>query len=322
MRGGLLVSGAALVFLCCFPMLGHTDDGGGAGGADGVGADGVQRYRYKKRCEQLRGEQAAGKATYTLHHEWAQLDCNFWTSRDVAGAETGAYVYRYLDYAALVQRMKALADLYPSLVRLRTAQDRYDLPTAGMCSEDMRGIQKAACRVWILEIGSEERPAADKPQMLLSGALHGNERVGPTTLVELATFLLGRYTADPWIKMLLDTRTIVMVPAANAVGYYQNKREELGVDPNRDFAYDTSQQSCMRTVAARSLNEVWRSHIFSFAVTFHGGDNLLAFPWGDTAHCPGFPRACTGACARARTRASERERARAREREILTWTER
>jgi hypothetical protein len=64
------------------------------------------------------------------------------------------------------------------------------------------------------------------------------------------------------------------------------------VDPNRDFAYDTSAASCMRTVAARALNEIWRSHVFAFAVTFHGGDNLLAFPWGDTAHCPGFPGTC------------------------------
>jgi hypothetical protein len=226
--------------------------------------------------------------------------------------------------------MKALADLYPTLVRLRTAQDRYDLPTAGTCSEDLRGVKKAACRVWILEIGQEGSSGAkftERPQVLLSGALHGNERIGPTTLVELATFLLGRYRIDPWIKRLLDTRVVVIVPAANGIGYYENRylpepatslahsasarrqasyhptfltrvrdrREELGVDPNRDFAYDTTAQNCMRTVAARALNELWRSSAFAFAVTFHGGDNLLAFPWGDTAHCPGFPGKCKGA---------------------------
>ena len=30
------------------------------------------------------------------------------------------------------------------------------------------------------------------------------------------------------------------------------------------------------------------------AVTYHGGENLIAFPWGDTAHCPGFPGRCRG----------------------------
>jgi hypothetical protein len=269
---------SAVVLVVLFPLLGSTDDS--------------PSFRNRIRCEQLSTEKATGRLSYTFHNDWAALDCNFWATRDHAGAETGTYVYRYLDYPSLVQRMRALADIYPTFVQLRTAQDRYDLPAVGTCSADHRGVTKAACYVWILEIGSQEGTARDKPQLLLSGALHGNERIGPTTLVELATFLLGRYHTDPWVKRLLDTRTIVMVPAANAVGYHQNKREELGIDPNRDFAYDTSNQACMRTVAARALNEIWRSSLFAFAVTFHGGDNLLAFPWGDTSHCPGFPAQC------------------------------
>ena len=139
--------------------------------------------------------QESGRLRQTFDEEWAQFDCNFWTTRDTTGAETDTYVYRYLDYAALVQRMKALAEIYPTLARLRTAQDSYDLPTAGMCSEDVRGIEKAACRVWILELGSEDdeerrrRGGSGAPQLLLSGALHGNERIGPTALVELAQLL-------------------------------------------------------------------------------------------------------------------------------------
>jgi hypothetical protein len=270
-----------LVLLALIPVLGSTDV--------------LDHLRTRRLCENLDAQHAAGKGVpYNFHEEWAQYDCNFWATRDASGAETGTYVYRYLAYAALVQRMRALADVYPALVRLRTAQARYDLPTAGVCPGDAKGVEKTGCRVWILELGSEA-DAAEKPQVLLSGALHGNERIGPTTLVELATFLLGRYTTDPWARRLLDTRTIVIVPAANAIGYHLNRRDELGVDPNRDFAFDTSPVSCMRTVAARALNEIWRSHVFSFALTFHGGDNLLAFPWGDTAHCPGFPHKCEGA---------------------------
>ena len=270
----------------------------------GSTADGGRNRMPRTRCEELQAGAKSGQPASTMRHEWATLDCSFWTTRTDRGVETGTYVYRYLGYAALIQRMKALAAMYPSLVRLRTAQERYNLPTAGTCSEDTRGIEKAACRVWILELGAEKDAVgggdggaatrSDKPQVLLSGALHGNERIGPTTLVELATLLCGRYGTDPWVTRLLDTRAVVMVPAANAVGYHENKREELGVDPNRDFAFDTAAPNCMRTIAARALNELWRESLFSFAVTFHGGDNLLAFPWGDTRHCPGFPAKCQG----------------------------
>ena len=40
-----------------------------------------------------------------------------------------------------------------------------------------------------------------------------------------------------WLARLVTTRRIVIVPTANALGYYQNIREEDGIDPNR---YDTS----------------------------------------------------------------------------------
>lgn len=36
-----------------------------------------------------------------------------------------------------------------------------------------------------------------------------------------------------WLARLLTTRRIVIIPTANALGYFQNTREEDGVDPNR-----------------------------------------------------------------------------------------
>jgi len=124
-----------------------------------------QYQRFRNRCERLQKDMTSGKLGYTFHDEWKNMDCNFWSTRDAAGAEIGTYVYRYLSYPDLVQRMQVLADLYPSLVRLQTAQDRYDLPPAGMCSQDTHGIQPAACRVWILELGSEDDKVKDKPQV-------------------------------------------------------------------------------------------------------------------------------------------------------------
>ena len=153
-----------LVLLALLPVLRSTDV--------------LDHLRTRRLCENLDAQHAAGKGVpYNFHEEWAQYDCNFWATRDASGAETGTYVYRYLAYAALVQRMRALADVYPALVRLRTAQARYDLPTAGVCPGDAKGVEKTGCRVWILELGSEA-DAAEKPQVLLSGALHGNERIG------------------------------------------------------------------------------------------------------------------------------------------------
>ena len=45
----------------------------------------------------------------------------------------------------------------------------------------------------------------------------------------------------------MDSRHIIIVPAANALGYAQETRAEGNVDPNRDFAWDvTAADKCMQ----------------------------------------------------------------------------
>lgn len=69
--------------------------------------------------------------------------------------------------------------------------------------------------------------------------------------------------------------------AANALGYYQNRRTEGDVDPNRDFPYDILDPTlCMQTIAARTLNEVFRDHLFQSALTFHAGMEVIGYEWG------------------------------------------
>jgi hypothetical protein len=42
----------------------------------------------------------------------------------------------------------------------------------------------------------------------------------------------------------------------DAAGFYAHTREENGIDANRDFPYMEAGARCMRTLAARAINEV------------------------------------------------------------------
>ena len=120
--------------------------------------------------------------------------------------------YKYLTYGGLVDKLKETQDLAPGFVSVKSAQKKYGLPAFGDCGKG------TPCEVWFARVTHEaslrqpderpevstcqqrpfklatrpsltRRPAGLAPQVFFSGALHGNERVGPTTTVGLARLL-------------------------------------------------------------------------------------------------------------------------------------
>lgn len=203
--------------------------------------------------------------------------------------------YTYLSYNKIVTRLQELAQKYPNICQVYTAQDLYQLPNAGECKsdkakattakEDVNNKDTDKCKQYIVEVGNFNKLDKSAPQVFYSGALHGNERIGPTAVVEFITYLVEEYEFDANVRRLVDTRLTVAMPMPNGWGYYHNKREEINIDPNRDFAFNTSPDRCMESIAARAINEVWINHVFQLGVTYHGGDNLIGYPWGDQTHC-------------------------------------
>jgi cyclophilin family peptidyl-prolyl cis-trans isomerase len=223
-----------------------------------------------------------------------------------------------LSYAEIYAEMRRLEATYPEFVELYSAQRDFGVASPGECSVLGLGL---GCEQLFMRITDERTlPELDRPEVFFSGCLHGNERVGPTTTIELARFLLeaaagaagaaataedaeGITTAETranrayaeyadgdddglaWIRRLVSRRAVWIMPTANAWGYYHDKREELEVDPNRDFPYNVEDpKQCMVTTAARALNELWRRHAFQLAITFHAGQQSISSNWGAYNH--------------------------------------
>jgi hypothetical protein len=84
----------------------------------------------------------------------------------------------------------------------------------------------------------------------------------------------------------------------NPYGYYNSKRTESLFnkdgkfsnpkdsikDINRDFPYLVKPEECMETIGARLVNELFISHLFSLALTLHGGTESLTYPFGSPNH--------------------------------------
>jgi len=74
----------------------------------------------------------------------------------------------------------------------------------------------------------------DKPKVLITACLHGNEPLSSSTTMWYIGSLLDGYGKDEKITFLLDNRDIYFVPVVSPDSY-PNSRWVDGVDPNRNF---------------------------------------------------------------------------------------
>ena len=249
-------------------------------------------------------------------------------------ATTTAAPYADLTYDAMRSEVIALAREQPRFVRLFTGREAYgDLANVigGRCSA------KHACEHFVLvltefaslpphqagagrstEEGRREDPVelrrptntSSRAEVFLSGALHGDERVGPLATLatikliarasacyadkqsaencphltpgERASFGQGPLAAKrlAWLAHLSKTRIVYALPATNPWGFANRKRTEVRIDTNRDFAIDTSPSACAQSATGRVVNELFRRHVFQVGITFHGGMEAIAYEWG------------------------------------------
>jgi hypothetical protein len=163
-------------------------------------------------------------------------------------------------------------------------------------------------------IGSNS--AASLPEILWMGSMHGDQQFGPSVVMEASSVLLKASACEAkpnleaknwqqeiieaqscrselqsqgindayrqWLARLVATRKIVVVPNPNALGQYRQTRLEGTVDPFEDFPYNNDEsESCMRTITARTMNEIFRDHVFQIALSFtEGEENKISYSWG------------------------------------------
>ena len=97
--------------------------------------------------------------------------------------------------------------------------------------------------------------------MYISGALHGDEIIGPNSVYYFIEYFLHHQP-----KHFLQNLEIIITPMTNAVGYNFNEREErtskkwISYDINRDFPYNqrisNNKYECLNTIAARAVYKI------------------------------------------------------------------
>lgn len=200
--------------------------------------------------------------------------------------------YSYYNYTQIFSIFKNLSSSCSHYIKIDTSQNRYNLDTIKDCGVNIQ------CKNLIVFLTDFDSYTLDRPAYYISGELHGDERLGPTLVTEFAKYFCDTYNENKnsLNHNLLKNKLIIITPMTNAFGYYHGKREEKieinkdiydYEDPNRDFPYFNSNKdnhNCMRTIAGRTINEIFNEFIIESGITFHGGTSVIGYAWGNYIH--------------------------------------
>lgn len=78
--------------------------------------------------------------------------------------------------------------------------------------------------LWVLVLSaSPYEHMIGKPDVKYIGNIHGNEPVGKEMLLHMIQYMVTSYSADPYIRWLLDNTRIHILPSLNPDGYAKSK---------------------------------------------------------------------------------------------------
>ena len=201
--------------------------------------------------------------------------------------------YTHYNYDDIFRIFKELSISCSHYIKIDTSQTRYNLDSINGCGKNNN------CTNLIVFLTDFDSYTLDRPTYYISGVVHGDEVIGPSSVTEFAKYFCDTYKTrrTSLYHNILKNKLIIITPMTNAYGYYNGKREEQiyiksankyeFADPNRDFPYYNSNdmiKNCMRTITGRTINEIFNEFIIEGAITFHAGTSVLGYAWGNYVH--------------------------------------
>lgn len=140
--------------------------------------------------------------------------------------------------------------------------------------------------MWALKISDNVDDEEDEPSVLLTGAIHGNERPAP----EIALYTIDYILGNDANRKLIDKTQIWVIPIMNTAGHEANTRQNAnGVDLNRGFPVDWEGDSLEGLeVETRNLIENFyrkRDHVVA-GIDLHTFGQVYLLPYARTREAP------------------------------------
>lgn len=170
----------------------------------------------------------------------------------------------YMSYPQIVEQLKKWNSEAPDMTEVKV----YGKSTKG---QDLYYIR--ICDTRNLETNN-------KPRILITACIHGNEPLATSTTMWYIGELLKSYNSNEDIKELLDSRDIYFVPVVSPDSYPTSRMVD-GVDPNRNFSEDVS------VLPVEAIKNLFYTIKPKAVIAGHTWGRVYLTPYGDIVkNCP------------------------------------
>ncbi|KAL3227788.1 hypothetical protein MRX96_003748 [Rhipicephalus microplus] len=184
--------------------------------------------------------------------------------------------YTYYNLEEMTDFLKKVSTDHPHFTRLYSA-----------------GKSLQSRDLWVLLVTKNpQEETLLKPNVKYVANIHGNEAVGRQLMVYLIEHLLTRYNVDPYVRYLVDTTRIHIMPSMNPDGYEISKEgyctgtlgryNARGVDLNRDFPDQFNTQAHEQQPETEAVRRWIHQIPFVLSGNIHGGAIVASYPFDNS----------------------------------------
>ena len=189
--------------------------------------------------------------------------------------------------ATTVAQMQNI-DRYPTYEVYDSLMHNYVRDYPQLCQLEVVTTLVSGRQILALKISNNvELNNTDKPEVLCTATMHGDEGICATTALSFCRHLLSNYGTDSKVSRLLDSIEFWVIPIMNPDGMYRGGNSSIdnstrsngnGKDLNRNYP-DVDGGSGTNQPEIVGMIEFFDRHHFSLSTNLHGGDVCFNYPW-------------------------------------------
>ncbi|MBR3567466.1 MAG: bacterial Ig-like domain-containing protein [Salinivirgaceae bacterium] len=189
--------------------------------------------------------------------------------------------------AKLVSEMQNI-DHYPTYEVYDTLMHNFVRDYPQLCQLEEVATLPSGRQILALKISKDvELNNTDKPEVLCTSTMHGDEGICATTALSFCRHLLENYGSDSYVSRLMDSIEFWVIPIMNPDGMYKGGNNSISgstrsngnsKDLNRNFP-NVNGGSGTNQPEIVAMKDFFGRHHFTLSTNLHAGNECFNYPW-------------------------------------------